>query len=95
MNGSTLQIRIDSQTKNNVKKILKSLGLDFSTAIKIYFKQIEKRKGLPFSVVTENGLTPKQEEQILEESQKLARLRKKGKLKTYASAEELFADLFD
>jgi addiction module RelB/DinJ family antitoxin len=62
---STIQIRIEEKTKQNVKKILDEMGLDMSTAIKLYFTQIKLRNGLPFSIVTKNGLTIQQENEIL------------------------------
>lgn len=62
---STIQIRIDQKEKNEVKRILDNIGLDFSSAIKLYFKQIRKYKGIPY-LLTENGLTPKEEAEILQ-----------------------------
>jgi len=62
----TIQIRIDEKTKTAAKKILETLGLDISGAIKMYLKQIILRKGLPFKVLTENGMTPEQEAEILQ-----------------------------
>jgi len=67
--NTTLQIRIDKKTKNATRKILEKLGLDMSTAIKIYFNKINHCKGLPF-LLTENGLTVEEEEEILEISAK-------------------------
>lgn len=65
---STIQVRIDPKVKQSAKRVLDTLGLDLSTAIKLYLCQITLRKGLPFLVLTENGLTPTQEEQILHAS---------------------------
>jgi len=58
---SHIQIRIDEETKKSAKKILDKLGVDMSSAIKIYLKQIIINKGIPFKLVTENGLTPENE----------------------------------
>lgn len=66
---ATIQIRIDDSTKKKTKKILDELGLDFSTAIKMFFKQIAIRKGMPFEVLTENGFTEEVEREILRRSQ--------------------------
>jgi DNA-damage-inducible protein J len=68
-NMSTLQVRIDKKTKKTAKKILDSIGLDMSSAVKIYFRQIVIVKGLPFQPLTENGLTEKQEQEILKASE--------------------------
>lgn len=62
---TTIQIRIDTQTKKSAKKILHELGIDMSAAIKIYLKQIILRQGIPFQLLTENGLTPQEEMEII------------------------------
>ena len=62
---TTIQVRIDEKTKRSAKKVLDRVGLDMSSAIKLYLKQVSIRQGLPFTVLTENGLTPEEEDQIL------------------------------
>lgn len=66
---STIQIRIDDKTKNSAKKVLDEVGMDMSSAIKVYLKQIVIRKGIPFELVSENGLTTKEENAILKASE--------------------------
>ena len=68
MTNSTIQVRIDEQTKKFANQILRDLGLDMSSAIKAYLRQIVITKGIPFQLITENGLTPKQEEEIIKAS---------------------------
>lgn len=62
---TTIQVRIDEETKNSAKKVLDKVGMDISSAIKIYLKQIVIYKGIPFKVLTEKGLTPEEEKEIL------------------------------
>ena len=45
----TLSINIDSTLKRDVEAILESIGLDFTTAIHVYFKQIAAKEGLPLN----------------------------------------------
>ena len=45
-----LNVNLDKNLKNETAKMLDSLGLDFTTAINIYFKQIIKKKGIPFLI---------------------------------------------
>lgn len=66
---STIQIRIDAKTKKSAKKVLDEVGMDMSSAIKVYLKQIVIRKGIPFQLLTENGLTVEQEQAILKASE--------------------------
>ena len=63
---SNIQIRIDEREKKEVKKILDRVGLDMSSAIKLFLRQTKLRKGLPFLLLTENGLTLEEENVILE-----------------------------
>ena len=65
---ATVQIRIDEKTKRSAKKILDEIGLDMSSAIKLYLNQIAIRRGIPFQILTEDGLTIQQEKEILEAS---------------------------
>ena len=65
---ATIQLRIDNATKKSAKSILDKLGIDMTAAIKIYLKQIVINKGIPFQLLTENGLTIQQENQILKAS---------------------------
>lgn len=57
----TYSYRANEKDHDEVKKILNELGLDVSTSIKIYFKQIIKQKGIPFSLTTNNSDTPTEE----------------------------------
>lgn len=85
---TTVQFRAPSDLKKNVQTILGSLGLDLSTAMNMYLWQIVRRGGIPFPVLTENGMTSEAEQEILK-AERSARRSKK----TYASAEELHADI--
>ncbi|MFH0770756.1 MAG: type II toxin-antitoxin system RelB/DinJ family antitoxin [Candidatus Peregrinibacteria bacterium] len=87
---TTIQVRTNQTTKRTAQLILEKLGLDLSTAINIYLVQIIEKQGIPFEVVTENGLTPAEEEKILKE---LAWAKKHGK--RYASAKEMHDDILN
>jgi len=70
---STLQVRIDGETKKSAKKVLDKIGMDMSSAVKVYFKQIVITQGIPFQLLTENGLTIQQEQEILKASEEAKR----------------------
>lgn len=78
---TTIQVRTKEKTKKSAQRILADLGMDLSGAINIYLVQIVKQKGIPFQILTENGMTPAKEEQLLHEAA-AAKRRKKG----YSSA---------
>jgi len=78
---STVQFRVDTKTKQAVADIFASLGLDLSTGIKVYFQQVLLRKGIPFSLVTENGFTLAEEAKIIAEHKHINDAHKSGKIK--------------
>lgn len=88
---TTIQIRIDEKTKKGAQKVLNSLGIDMSTAIKAYLKQITLREGIPFPLYTENGYTIQEEQEIL----KSAEEAKKGVnvSRYFDSVDEMFKEL--
>jgi DNA-damage-inducible protein J len=60
MPTSNINIRIDSQIKNDAQEVFASLGLDMTTAINIFLRQSILRKGIPFPLTVENTKkTPK------------------------------------
>jgi len=65
---STIQVRIDEKTKKSAKKVLDRIGMDMSSAVKVFFRQIVATQGLPFKPLTENGMTEEQEQEILKAS---------------------------
>ncbi len=92
---STIQLRIDSKTKQAVNQVFKTLGLDITSGIKIYFKQVLRSKGIPFPLITENGFTPKQESLLLAESLSTNRQYRTGKRRAARSVEQLLKQLED
>jgi DNA-damage-inducible protein J len=58
-NTATIQVRIDQGTKNKAVKILNTLNIDMSEAIKMYLKQIILNNGIPFNLRIPNKVTAK------------------------------------
>jgi len=46
----TIQIRVDEQFKADVDSLFDSLGLDTSTAVRMFFKAALEQEGFPFAV---------------------------------------------
>ncbi len=86
--STTIQIRTKANVKKDAQKVLSALGLDLSTAINMYLQQVVIQKGIPFKVLTENGMTPEREAQLLKEA---AWAMKHGK--RYSSTKEMFKDI--
>ncbi|MFA5996015.1 MAG: type II toxin-antitoxin system RelB/DinJ family antitoxin [Patescibacteria group bacterium] len=63
---TTIQVRIDNKTKATATKVLDKIGLDMSTAIKIYLHQVIINQGVPLKLVTANGFSVAAEDEILQ-----------------------------
>lgn len=83
---TTLNIRIEENIKNKANKTLSSLGLDMSTAVKIFLNQVITENGLPFTPSKKSNalLRAKWDKEVTE-------ALKKGK--RYTSAKELLDDI--
>jgi len=58
MNKSAIvHARIEPQTKKKAEGVLKKLGMTPTEAIRLFYRQICLREGLPFRVVIPNKLT--------------------------------------
>jgi addiction module RelB/DinJ family antitoxin len=58
---AVVRARVDSRLKRDSEDILRQLGLSQTEAIRMFFTQIVRRRGLPFQVV----LQPDENEDIL------------------------------
>ena len=55
-----LNVNIDPELKNETAYMLNNLGLDFTTAINMYFKQIVKKRKIPFEITDMHYYTPEE-----------------------------------
>lgn len=85
---NTIQIRIDKKTKDAAKKTLQELGLDMSSAVKLFLTNVINSKSIPLDLRTENGFTLAQEQALIAETE----LAKKS-LRRFATVDALMADL--
>lgn len=63
---SQIQIRLDAATKKKTKEILENIGLDISSAVRLFFKQIINTGGLPLETRDANGFTLKKSLELKE-----------------------------
>ncbi len=47
---ATIQVRVTPAFKKDLEKIFDDLGLDTTTAIRIFLKRVSKSRGIPFPV---------------------------------------------
>jgi len=75
-----IHARVEPQTKRRAEGVLKKLGMSPTEAIRLFYRQICLRGGLPFAVLVPNELT----EQTLEKS-------KRGEdVQSFDSLDEMF-----
>jgi len=55
MSNSLIQVRIDDELKNDSSNICEELGIDLSTAIRMFLKRMVAENGLPFSTNLDKG----------------------------------------
>ena len=54
--NTNINIRIDSDVKAKAQEVLSQLGLDMTTAMGLFLRQLIKKNGMPFELTNE---TPK------------------------------------
>lgn len=82
---TTLNIRIEENIKTKANKTLSSLGLDMSTAVKMFLNQVIKEDGLPFTPTKNVSFIKAKWDREITETLKSG--------KSYKNAKELFEDL--
>ncbi len=84
----TIQIRIDTKTKDEARKTLSGLGLDMSSAVKLFLTNVINQQGIPLDLRTKNGFTLAQEKALIAETEEAKETSKK-----YATVDSLMSDL--
>ncbi len=92
---TTLNIRIDDKIKRDARKTFARMGLDMSSAIKLFLYQTVEQQKIPFELRTVNGYSEEYENEILKESENIIRDLKNGKIKPYKTIQELHASILN
>jgi DNA-damage-inducible protein J len=71
MSTANLSVRVDAELKKDVETCLDEMGLNMSTAINMYLKQIVKRRAIPFTV-SANPVPNKETLAAIEEGMRIA-----------------------
>jgi DNA-damage-inducible protein J len=62
----TIRARVDPELKREAESVLKAIGLSPADAIRLFYRQVTLRRGLPFSVEIPNAETQRAMRQALE-----------------------------
>ena len=89
MATAVLQTRVDTETKLEAESLFDSLGLDITTAIRLFLRQAINQQRIPFDIVP-----PKHNfsEETLAAIDEARRISKDSSVKSYSSVKELFED---
>ncbi len=71
MSATNLSVRVNADLKKDVESCLEDMGLNMSTAINMYLKQIAKLRAIPFQV-TANPQLNKTTIAAIEEGERIA-----------------------
>ena len=84
-----LQTRVDTETKLEAETLFDSLGLDITTAIRLFLRQSINQQRIPFDIVP-----PKYNfsEETLAAIDEARRISKDSSVKSYSNVKELFED---
>lgn len=84
-----LQTRVDTETKLEAESLFDSLGLDITTAIRLFLRQSINQQRIPFDIVP-----PKYNfsEETLAAIDEARRISKDSSVKSYSTVKELFED---
>ena len=55
MQQSLIQIRVDRSLKEDVSEIFSSLGIDISTAVRMFLQRCRRVKGIPFALTMQDA----------------------------------------
>lgn len=82
-------ISIDAETKAKAQVMLADLGMDLSTAVNIFLKQMLREGGIPFSITREvpNRIT----RDAMKEAQEISRFPEK--YKKYSDVDSMMEDI--
>ena len=90
---SAINVQVNAKDKELATNILKNLGLNMSTAINMFIKQIIKKDGIPFEVTNQK---PRQELlEALQEGEAIIQEVREGKRNGYNNVNEMMKDILD
>ena len=69
MASSLVQVRVDNELKKEAIELFDKLGLDISTAIRVFLARAVRDGWIPFSMVLEESKTEAEEIEVTEDNE--------------------------
>ena len=57
--NANINVRVDGDVKSKAQDIFAALGLDMTSAVNIFLRQVIRKNGVPFELVIENTILQK------------------------------------
>lgn len=90
MANVTTSIRMDANTKKEATELLNDLGLDLSSAVNIFLRQVVLQRGLPFEVKC-----PQYRPEVLEAMEEARRISRDSNIKGYTDVKQMFREILE
>jgi DNA-damage-inducible protein J len=87
---ASINIKVDPELKRSVEEIFNSMGLNLTTGLTLYLKQVQSKRSIPFEVVAPSPW----EETIASMKEAERILSGEIKAKSYDSPEEMHRAIF-
>jgi len=68
MSTATLQVRLDNQLKKDAERFFSAAGLDTTTAVRLFLRQVLIRQAIPFDIIADNPFDAPANQTVLKES---------------------------
>ena len=88
MHTTNFSIRLDTEVKKQSEDMLRAMGLNISTAVNIFLRQMLRQGKIPFEIGVD--IPNEETRQALEEVRKIA---KDPKAKSYTDIHKMFEDI--
>lgn len=72
---STVSVRVDDQLKDDATELFQSLGLDMSTAVKMFLIQSVKTQSIPFEIKNQSSVSDEEFQNLVETKLKGIRVK--------------------
>ncbi len=88
--NTTLQTRIDAKLKKDAKKTLEGMGLNLSTGVQLFLRQVVRTQSIPFELFTADNFSEEKKRELIKEAKWALKYGK-----TFDTIEALHADILN
>ena len=68
MSSATLQVRLDQRLKQDADQFFSAAGLDITTAVRMFLRQVVIRQAIPFEIIADDPFHSPANQDVLNES---------------------------